>query len=226
MEKLGAENGLSLGQRIKVVMHQFLPDRFGQPGLGVKQQAGHIVLQGSSSPTLVVDKVRPFLFYHDIGRLEIPEQEVVGALLKQVVSKPAEIIFQGLFVEGNAHQFEEVVLEVVEIPHHGVAVESGSGVALAEINAIPAFELQVDQAFEAGFVESYHGWIVGVTVYPVEKHDGAQVFQQVAVGLIVDGVDGWNRYAGFIKRCGERQKGIVLSLVCVPGTQGRKGTGL
>ena len=50
--------------------------------------------------------------------------------------------FEGLLVEGDSGEAEEVVLEVVEIPGNGLAIETGARIADLVVEVASGFDLK------------------------------------------------------------------------------------
>src|SRR6185437_6236169 len=59
----------------------------------------------------------------------IAVEEVIAVGGEQEAREAVEVVFEGLLVERNASQAQEVVLEVVQVPGDGLAVEAGARVA-------------------------------------------------------------------------------------------------
>jgi len=56
-----------------------------------------------------------------------------------------EIVFQGLFVERNAGEAEKVVLEIIQIPGNGLAIEAGARITHLVIQIAARFDLKARQ---------------------------------------------------------------------------------
>ncbi len=123
-----------LFQRTNVIIEQLLTGFLWNISLGIVQERCHIILQSSASPSLVVDEKQFALMYHDITRLKIAVQKVMAIGLQQVFGKNIEIIFQFLFVEIDMSQFQKIIFEIVQIPHHGLFVKLISGIAYGIIH--------------------------------------------------------------------------------------------
>ena len=56
-----------------------------------------------------------------------------------------EVVFESLLVEGNAGEAKEVVLEVVQVPGDGLAVEAGARIADFVVEVAAGFDLEARQ---------------------------------------------------------------------------------
>src|SRR5260370_42252285 len=83
--------------------------------------------------------------HHDVAGLEIPIEKVIAAGAQQQLRKTSEIVLQRLFVEGDAGESEKIILEVIQIPGHGLAVEAGARVARFVIQIAAGFDLKARQ---------------------------------------------------------------------------------
>ena len=55
---------------------------------------------------------------HNVSGLKIPIHEIIASCSEQKIYHGFKIIFQFLFIKRNFCKFEEVVFEIVQIPHH------------------------------------------------------------------------------------------------------------
>ncbi len=84
---------------------------------------------------------------HDVAGLEITVQKVFASGAQQEFRQPVEIVFQSLFVEGDAGEPEKVVLEVVQIPSDGLAIEAAARIALLIIQIAACLDLETRKEF-------------------------------------------------------------------------------
>ncbi len=126
-------------------MEQLGPDRLGEVGLGVVEERRHVVLEGSPPASLVVDEPGLSVPQHDVARLEIPVEEVVRTGFQEKVDESLEVPLQGRLAEGHVSQLEEVVLEVVEVPKDGLAVEGFPGIRHRVVHHRVPFHLEPGQ---------------------------------------------------------------------------------
>ncbi len=82
---------------------------------------------------------------HDVARLEIAIEEVTVAGAQQKLRQAAEIVFQRLFIEGDAGEPEKVILEIVQIPDDGLAIEARARIAHLVIQIAAGFDLKTGQ---------------------------------------------------------------------------------
>ena len=129
----------------EIMLQEFLPDIGHQVRFGLVEQGSQVVLQRTSSSALIINKIRLSAANHDIARLKIAEEEVVGVGGEQEIGERMEVFFQGGFAEPCLADHEEVVLEVVEVEEHSLFIESGLGIAVGFV-----VEVLSPQDLEAG----------------------------------------------------------------------------
>ncbi len=117
------------GERVEIVVEELLAKRRRKVGFAVVEERGDVVLKRAFAAALVVEKVRLAVANHDVAGLEIAIKEVIAGSSQKETGQAAEVVFEGLLVEGDAGETEEVVLEVVEIPRNGLTIEAGAGIA-------------------------------------------------------------------------------------------------
>jgi len=124
------------------VFQQLLTYQGGNVSFGIVKQRSYIILEGTPSSALVVDETGLAIFQEDIAGLEIPVKEVRSILLQQEFNKGIVVVLQVLLIEGNAGQFQEVVLEVTQVPLHALAVKAGSRIAKAVVESLSTQDLE------------------------------------------------------------------------------------
>ena len=134
------------GKFVEIVVEQLLPQFRRQIGLGVVEQGSDIVLQRAFAAALIVEKERMSVAQHDISRLEIAIHEVVAIRAQQEFRETAEIVFQRLFVEGDACEPEKVVLEIIQIPRDGLAIETTPRIAHLVVEVARGLDLKTRQS--------------------------------------------------------------------------------
>ena len=77
--------------------------------------------------------------------MEIPIEKVIAVGAQQELRQAAEIVFQRLFVEGDAGEPEKVVLEIIQIPSDGLAIEARARIAHIVIQIAAGFDLKAWQ---------------------------------------------------------------------------------
>ena len=106
------------------MVEQLLAQLRRQIGLAVEEQGGDVVLQRALAAALVVEEQRLPVAQHDVARLEIAIEKIIVIGAEQKLGQAAEIVLQRLLVEGNAGQAQKVILEIVQVPGDGLAVEA------------------------------------------------------------------------------------------------------
>src|SRR5262249_41991953 len=99
-------------QRRDVVVEKQLTNVGRQVGLGVEEKRGDVVLQRALAAALVVEEAGAAIPEHDVAGLKVAVEEIVCAGSEEKFRKAPKIVFEGLFIEGNAGEAEEIVLEV------------------------------------------------------------------------------------------------------------------
>ena len=138
-------SGMKARRRVEIVIEQLLAQVGRQIGLGVVQKRGDVVLQRAFAAALVIEKEGLAVAQHDVARLEIAIEKVVAGGAQQEFRQAAEIVFQRLLVEGNAGEPEKVILEIIQIPGDGLAVEAGARIADFVIQIAAGFDLKARQ---------------------------------------------------------------------------------
>src|SRR5579872_451032 len=99
--------------------------QFGrQIGFAIVEQRSDVILQSAFAAALVIEEERLAVAQHDVARLEIAVEKIVVAGGKQKPGQAPEILLEGLFIERHAGKAEEIILEIVEVPGDGLAIEA------------------------------------------------------------------------------------------------------
>ena len=77
--------------------------------------------------------------------MEIAIEKIIVVGTQQELRQTAEIVFQGLFVEGDSGESKKVVLEIVQIPSDRLAIEAGARIAHLVIQIPAGFDLKTWQ---------------------------------------------------------------------------------
>src|SRR5271157_5180577 len=117
------------GKGIEIMIEQLLAQLGRQIRLAIVQKRGDVILQCPSAATLVIQEEWMAVPQHDVSRLEIPIEEVTVAGAQQELRQASEIVFQRLFVKGDASESEKVVLEIIQVPGDGLAIEARARIA-------------------------------------------------------------------------------------------------
>ncbi len=133
------------GQPLEIMIEQLLAQLRRQIGLGVVQERSDVVLQRALAAALIVQEKRLAVAQHDVARLEIPIEKIIVAGAQQELGQAAEIVFQRLFVEGDAGEPEKIILEVIQIPGDGLAIEAGARITHLVIQIAAGFDLKARQ---------------------------------------------------------------------------------
>src|SRR5580693_2440747 len=89
------------GEAVEIVIEKLLAKFGGQVGFGVVEERGDVVLQSAFAAALIVDKKRIAVAEHDVAGLEVAVEEIIARGAEEEIGEAAEIVFDGLLVEGN-----------------------------------------------------------------------------------------------------------------------------
>ena len=102
-------------------------------------------MQRAFAAALVIQKKWLAVAQHDVARLEIAIEKIIAVGAQQELRQAAEIVFQRLFVEGNAGEPKKIIFEVIQIPGDGLAIEAGARIADFVIQIAAGFDLKARQ---------------------------------------------------------------------------------
>jgi len=207
-------DGDEIAEAVKIVVQQFLAKLGRQIGLAVVEQRRDVVLQRALATTLVVEEKRLAVAEHYVPRLEIPVKKVILTSCQQEFRETAEIALQRLLIEGYGGETEKIVLEVVEIPIDGLAIEAGAGVANRVVEVTTRFDLKTRQR-GYNFAVNLYCWrsndgAVAICAEEVVKSCVAQVFFKVGALAKVFAVDLGDGQAVEAEVAGEFEEGYIL----------------
>ena len=241
----------------EVVVQELAADGLGEVGLGAVEDGGHVVLRRAAAGALEVDIVKRGLTpaplqgrgeadavsdgripsplergwgeaNHDVPRLEVAVEEVVGVGLEEKVGEALEVVLEELFVEGDMGELEVVVLEIVEVPEDGLAVEVGAGVGVGEVE-VGAGLLDGGEVGEGLLVEGEHLGVESPTlplllVQEAVEREVAEVLLEVAALVGGHGVKLRHGDAFGAEMAVEGEECAVLAEVVADGADGGEGS--
>ena len=129
-------------ERIEIVIEKPLAKIGREVGLGVEEKRGDVVLQGAFAAALIVNEIGQAAAQHDVARLKIAIEEIIGRGPKEEIGEAVEIGFQGAFVKGNAGEPQKIVFAVVQVPGDGLPIEAGNGITEAVVEVARGFDLE------------------------------------------------------------------------------------
>src|ERR1035438_2096062 len=103
-------------------------------------------MQRALATALVVKKKGLAVAQHNIARLKIPVEKIVMAGAEEKLRQAGKVMFQRLFVEGYAGKPQEIILEIVQIPRDGLAIEAGARIAHFVIQIAACLNLETRQS--------------------------------------------------------------------------------
>src|SRR5713101_8499352 len=133
------------GKPVEIMIEELLAELGGQVGFGVVQERGDVVLERALEAALIIDEVWIAVAKHDVAGLEVAVEKVIARGAEEEFGEAAEIVFEGVFVEGDAGEAEEIVFEIVQIPGDGLAIEAGDGIADNVVQIAAGFDLETRQ---------------------------------------------------------------------------------
>ncbi len=171
-------------------------------------------MQRAFAAALIVQKEWLAVAQHDVARLEIPIEKVIVRRAQQEFRQPAEIVFQRLFVEGNAGEPQKVILEIVQVPGDGLAIEAGARIAHFVIQVAAGFDLKARQHrhnFAIGFHRRRSN-VFAATILrqKLEERRVAEVFFEIGAVVQIFAIDFRHGQTMPAKMPGKFKKGDVL----------------
>src|SRR3989441_7149757 len=97
------------GKPIEIMIEELLAKIGREVSLGVIQERSDVILQGAFATALVVDEEGIAVAQHDVAGLEVAVEKVIARGAEEEFGKAAEIVFEGLLVEGNAGETKKIV---------------------------------------------------------------------------------------------------------------------
>ncbi len=88
-----------------------------------------------------------------------------------------------LLVKGNGGEAQEIVLEVIQVPADGLAIEAGTRIADGVIQVARGFNLEARKGFDDSLISRdnlrVHGSAGAIGAEVVEERDVAEVFFEI-----------------------------------------------
>src|SRR5467141_1915249 len=171
------------GKPVEIVIEKLLTELGRQVGFGIVQERGDVVLQSTFASALIVDKKGIAVAQQDVAGLEVAVEEIIAGSAQQKFRQAAKIVFEGLLVEGDAGEAEEIIFEIVQIPGDGLAIEAGDGIAHTVVQIAAGFDLKAGQHgdhFAIGFDDWRSNVFTGAVFgKELEKGGIAEVFLEI-----------------------------------------------
>src|SRR6266850_2173163 len=202
------------GKPFEIVIEKLLTELGRQVGFGIVQERGDVVLQGAFAPALIVDKKGIAVAQKDVAGLEVAVEKVIARSAQEKFRQAAKIVLEGLFIEGDAGEAEEIIFEVIQIPGDGLAIEAGDGIADTVVQIAAGFDLKAGQHgdhFAIGF-DDWRSNVFTCAVLGKELEEGgiAEVFLEIGALAQSFGVNFRNGKAVAPKMFGEFQESSVF----------------
>ena len=126
----------------KIVVEKLLAKFGGEIGFGVVEERGDVVLQGAFAAALVVDEIGLAVAEHDVAGLEVAVEKIIARGAEQKIGEAIEIVFERMFVKGNAGEAEKIIFKIVEVPGDGLAIEAGDRIADGVVEIAAGLDLK------------------------------------------------------------------------------------
>ena len=171
-------------------------------------------MEGAFAASLVVDEERIAVAEHDVAGLEVAIKKIIAWGGEEKFGEAAEVVFESLFVEGDAGEAEEIVFEIIQIPGDGLAVETGVGIADGVVQVAAGFDLEAREDaddFAIGF-DHFRGDGFATAIFGEKFEQGgvAEIFLKVGAVVEIFGVDFWYGEAVAAEMFGEFEEGDVF----------------
>jgi hypothetical protein len=219
-----AVHGDKFFERAKIVVEKLLAEVGREIGFGVVEERGDIVLESASAAALIVDEIRLAVTEQDVAGLEVAVEKIIARGAEEEFDEAGEVLFEGMFVEGDAGEAKEIVFEVVQIPGDGLAIEAGDGIADVVVEVAAGFDLKAGKDGDDFAVGLDHFGSDGCAdaIFGEEFEEGgvAEVFLEIRAVVQVLGVDFGDRQAVAAKVFGEFEEGGVLFADAVEDADG------
>jgi hypothetical protein len=216
-------------ERAKIVIEELLAEFRWKIGFSVVEEGREVILEGAFAAALVVDEIGLAVAEHDVAGLEVAVEEIVARGTEEKVGEAAEVVFEGLFVEGNAGETQKIIFEIVEIPGDGLAVEARDGIADGVIEVARGFDLEAwkdGDDFSVGFDDlGRDGGALAIFGEKFEERGIAEVFFDVSAGVEVFGINFRDGKVMYAEVFGEGEEGGVFFADIVEDADGGAGTG-
>src|SRR5882762_5977417 len=212
------------GKAVEIVIEKLLTELGRQVGFGIVQERGDVVLQGAFAPALIVDKKGIAVAQKDVAGLEIAVEKIIARSAQEKLRQAAKIVLEGLFVEGDTGEAEEIIFEVIQIPGDGLAIEAGDGIADTVVQIAASFDLKAGQHgdhFAIGFDDLRSNVFTGTVFGKIFEEGGiAEVFLEIGALVQSFGVNFRNGKAVASKMFGEFQESSVFFANAVEDADG------
>jgi hypothetical protein len=156
--------------------------------------------------------------------LEVAVKKIIAWGAEEKFGEAAEIVFEGLLVEGDAGQAEKIVFEIVEIPGDGLAVEAGDGIADAVVQVAASFDLKAREDGDDSAIgfDDFGSDVFAVPIFGKEfiERGVAEVFFEIGAMGEVFGIDLGNGKAEAAKVFGKFEEGGVFFANAVENADG------
>jgi hypothetical protein len=173
---------------------------------------------------LVVDEAGIAVAEHDVAGLEVAIEKIIARGAEEEISEAAEVVFEGLLIEGDAGEAEEIVFEIIQVPGDGLAIEAGVGIANGVVQVAAGFDLEAWEDaddFAIGF--DYFGCDVcagAIFGEKFEKGGVAKVFFEIGAVSEIFGVDFGDGEAVAAEMFGKFQEGDIFFADSVENADG------
>ncbi len=181
-------------------------------------------MQSSFAAALIVHEKGIAVAQQDVAGLKVTIKKVIARGAQEKFGQAAEIVFERLFVEGDAGKAEKIIFEIVQIPGDGLAVKAGDGIADIVIQVAASFDLETREHGDnlaIGFDDLGSNVLAGAVFgEEFEERGVAEVFFEIRAMAQILGVDLGNGKSVAEKMFGEFEKSGVLFADAVENAYG------
>ena len=171
-------------------------------------------MQRAFAAALIIQEKWLAVAQHDVARLEIAIEKIIAAGAQQELRQAAEVVFQRLFIEGDAGEPEKIIFEITQIPGDGLAVEAGARIAYAVVQIAAGFDLKARQHghdFAIGFHRLGRNLPAAAMLREKFKERGVpKVFFEISAVTQIFAINFRHRQPVPAKMPGEFEEGDVL----------------
>ena len=181
-------------------------------------------MQSAFAAALIIDEKGIAVAQQDVARLEVAIEKVIARGAEKEFGEAAEIVLEGLFIEGNAGEAEKIIFEIVQVPGDGLALEAGDGIANVVIQVAAGFHLETREHGDhlaIGFDDLRSNVFAGAILgKEFEERGVAEVFFEIRPVVEVFGINFRNGKAVTAKMFGEFEESGVFFADAVENADG------
>src|SRR5260370_34161374 len=106
---------------VKIMIEKLLAEFWREIGLGIVQQRGDVILEGTFAAALIVHEKGIAVAQQDVAGLKVTIKKEIERGAQEKFGQADEIVFERLFVEGDAGEADKIIFEIVHVQGDGLA---------------------------------------------------------------------------------------------------------